>query len=571
MNNLRMLLWGFLALTVFWNFEFYQQDHLPAVTESTTAPAPQSNASALAATNRDLATSIPSQPAATSNNPATANTTVNPLSTDTPIVIAPEVTPRIQIDTDVLHLEINLKGAIIQKASLRTYTQSRDNNQPIVLIDSDNADTFGALQSGYQSNAGLSIGPQTIYQSPAATYTLADGQDTLEVPLTTDDGQGHQLTRTLLFKRGKYAVSMTDTLKNLSTTPWPVAGYVDLLKRWQKNERSMLNPNTYAFRGPAVFDGAKIQKLDLEPVNPDQMPKTAVSGGWVAAMQHHFVVVMVPEIKQNNQYEYLVKNHDYRLGFSAAQPQTINPNDTQTITTTLFIGPKLQDQLSAIGQKLEYTADYGRLTIIAEPLFWLLSMVHKIARNWGLTIIIVTILIKGAFYPLAQASGRSMAKVRLAQPRLKAIQERYKDNREELGRAMMEFYKREKINPLGGCLPTLLQMPVFIAFYWVLMESVEMRQAPFIFWLQDLSTKDPYYILPMLMAGAMFYQYKLNPTSPDPVQAKVFMFMPFVMSAMMAALPSGLVLYWVVNTLLTILQQYRINTLVAAEEAKLRT
>jgi YidC/Oxa1 family membrane protein insertase len=283
------------------------------------------------------------------------------------------------------------------------------------------------------------------------------------------------------------------------------------------------------------------------------------------------VVVVVPHADAATRYNYTVKDHDYRLGYEALKPAEIAPGESLQSSTTLFIGPKLQNQLAALGQKLEYTADYGRLTIIAQPLFWLLSMVNKIAINWGLTIIIVTIVIKAAFYPLAQASGRSMAKVRLAQPRLKAIQERYKDNREELGRAMMEFYKREKINPLGGCLPTLLQMPVFIAFYWVLMESVEMRQAPFVFWLTDLSTKDPFYILPMLMAAAMFVQYRLNPSSPDPVQAKVFMVMPFIMSIMMASLPSGLVLYWIVNTLLTIVQQYHINNVVAQEEAKLRT
>jgi YidC/Oxa1 family membrane protein insertase len=565
MNNLRMLLWGFLALSLFWNYQFYLQDHPPVVTPAPVAKPAESVAAAPPA-NPDLS---PSTPSATSSNP-TAAPNAN-TAADTALVNPPAATPRVSIDTDVLHLEVNLTGAVIQKATLTTYTQSRDNSQPITLIDSDNADSFGALQSGYKSTAGWSIGPNTRYTSEASEYRLADGQNTLSVPFNTDDGQGHKLTRTLVLTRGHYAIQINDTLTNTATTAWPVASYADVIKRWQKNERSMLNPSTYAFRGPAVYDGNKIQKLDVETVNAEQLPKTDVSGGWVAAMQHHFVVVVVPALQQSNHYEYVVKNHDYRLGYSASQTVGVNPNESQQFSTTVFVGPKLQEQLAALGQKLEYTADYGRLTIIAEPLFWLLSMVHKLAINWGLTIIIVTMLIKAAFYPLAQASGRSMAKVRLAQPRLKAIQERYKDNREELGRAMMEFYKREKINPLGGCLPTLLQMPVFIAFYWVLMESVEMRQAPFIFWLQDLSTKDPYYILPMIMAGAMFFQYKLNPTSPDPVQAKVFMFMPFVMSAMMSALPSGLVLYWVVNTLLTILQQVHINKVVAAEEHKLRT
>jgi len=557
MNNVRMLLWGVLALTLFWNYQFYQQDHpVSAVVETPKVTIPEAPAA-----NPNLAT--PS----TSTDSAVATTVKN----DADPMVAPPEGKTISIDTDVLHLEVNLLGATVQKAVLTQYTQSKDNQQPIVLIDSNNADTFAALQTGYKSTDGLSIGPKTQYTTSADHYEMGKDQSTLEVTFTADDQQGHQLTHTLLFKRGQYAIQVKDKLSNQSGSPWPVASYSDLVHRWQKNERSMFNPSTYAFRGPALFDGNKITKLNVEPVDPEQMPKSAVMGGWVAAMQHHFVVVAVPTSTQETQYHYSVKDHDYRLGFEQAKPIGIAPNDSLETSSTLFLGPKLQDQLSAIGQKLEYTADYGRLTIIAEPLFWLLSMVHKIAFNWGLTIIIVTILIKGAFYPLAQASGRSMAKVRLAQPRLKALQERYKDNREELGRAMMEFYKREKINPLGGCLPTLLQMPVFIAFYWVLMESVEMRQAPFVFWLQDLSTKDPFYILPMIMAAAMFTQYRLNPTSPDPVQAKVFMMMPFIMSIMMASLPSGLVLYWIVNTLLTILQQYHINKVVAAEELKLRT
>jgi YidC/Oxa1 family membrane protein insertase len=564
MNNLRMLLWGFLALTIFWNIQFFQQDHPTAVAPPVVAS--NTTSSALTQTSADLKTDASAAPSASTAPIAAATATNNDA-----LVNAPDATPRVMIDTDVLHVEVSLKGLTIQKASLNTYTQSKDNAEHIVLIDSDNADAFGALQSGYKSVAGQSLGPQSMYTSAQDHYSLAKDADTLEVPFTTDDGQGHSLKRTLVFKRGQYAITIHDSLTNGGKEPWLVSGYSDLIKRWQKNERSMFNPSTYAFRGPAVFDGTKITKLDVEPVNPDQMPKTDVAGGWIAAMQHHFVVVVVPHADAATRYNYTVKDHDYRLGYEALKPAEIAPGESLQNSTTLFIGPKLQNQLAALGQKLEYTADYGRLTIIAQPLFWLLSMVNKIAINWGLTIIIVTILIKAAFYPLAQASGRSMAKVRLAQPRLKAIQERYKDNREELGRAMMEFYKREKINPLGGCLPTLLQMPVFIAFYWVLMESVEMRQAPFVFWLTDLSTKDPFYILPMLMAAAMFVQYRLNPSSPDPVQAKVFMVMPFIMSIMMASLPSGLVLYWIVNTLLTIVQQYHINNVVAQEEAKLRT
>ncbi|MGB7904524.1 MAG: membrane protein insertase YidC, partial [Steroidobacteraceae bacterium] len=239
-----------------------------------------------------------------------------------------------------------------------------------------------------------------------------------------------------------------------------------------------------------------------------------------------------------------------------------------TFSETLFVGPKLQEQLQKAGPKLELTVDYGKLTILANPLFHLLEWVHKYVQNWGVTIIIVTILLKLLFYKLTEKSGRSMAKMRAIAPRIKSIQERYKDDREQLAKQTMELYKREKINPVAGCLPILVQIPVFLAFYWVLLESVEMRQAPFFGWIQDLSSKDPYFILPILMGFGMFAQFKLNPAPPDPMQAKMFAFMPVIMTVMMAWFPAGLVLYWLTNTLLSIAQQWQINRVVLAEAAK---
>ena len=232
---------------------------------------------------------------------------------------------------------------------------------------------------------------------------------------------------------------------------------------------------------------------------------------------------------------------------------------------TVFVGPKLQTQLAEIGPELDRVADYGWFTFLARPLFWLLRTIHDQVKNWGLAIIAVTVLLKLVFYPLAEVSGRSMAKMKFVQPRIKQIQETYKDDREKLGRAMMDLYKREKINPAMGCLPNLVQIPVFFAFYWVLIESVEMRQQPFAFWIQDLSARDPFFILPAIMAAAMFLQFKLQPSmSTDPVQQKVFMIMPLVLSATFALFPAGLVLYWVTNTLLTILQQWNINRRIEA-------
>jgi YidC/Oxa1 family membrane protein insertase len=259
---------------------------------------------------------------------------------------------------------------------------------------------------------------------------------------------------------------------------------------------------------------------------------------------------------------------------SAAGPlQPVGPGATALLKDTLFVGPKLQAQLEQTGPQLDLVADYGILTLLARPLFWLLEQAHALIGNWGWAIILVTALLKLVFYPLSEASGKSMAKMRVLAPRIKNLQDTYKDDREKLGKAMMEMYQREKINPLAGCLPILIQMPVFFAFYWVLLESVEMRQAPFLGWIQDLSAKDPFYVLPVIMAGAMFVQYKLNPAPPDPIQAKVFMILPLVMSVTFAFFPAGLVLYWVTNTILSIAQQWNINRRIeeAAKKGKAAT
>jgi YidC/Oxa1 family membrane protein insertase len=317
-----------------------------------------------------------------------------------------------------------------------------------------------------------------------------------------------------------------------------------------------------------VYDGGKVRKLNVED-EEDRKYRATITGGWSAALQHHFVVAAIPPPTAPHEFEINVNaNNDFTLTHRGPLV-AIPAGASQTLNETIFVGPKLQQQLEAAGPKLDLTADYGRLTIIAKPLFWVLERVHALVGNWGWAIIIVTFLIKLAFYKLTAASGRSMAKMRNLAPRIKSIQERYKDDRDQLGRQMMELYKREKINPLAGCLPILIQIPFFISFYWVLLESVEMRQAPFMGWITDLSSRDPYFILPAIMGAAMFAQFKLQPMpSADPIQAKIFMFMPLVMAGTMVFFPSGLVLYWLTNTLLSIAQQWRINKLVAEESKK---
>ena len=279
------------------------------------------------------------------------------------------------------------------------------------------------------------------------------------------------------------------------------------------------------------------------------------------------IAAIVPTSDEPFLYQLQVRGKEYLL--SATGPMlTVAPGGQARVAEKLFVGPKLQSQLAATGPKLERTDDYGKLTVIAQPLFGLLSWVDGLIGNWGWSIIVVTALIKLIFYPLSQASGRSMAKMRAVAPRMKQIQDSFKDDKEKLGRAMMELYKKEKINPLAGCLPMVVQIPFFISFYWVLLESVEMRQAPFLLWVNDLSARDPYFVLPLFMGAAMFAQFKLNPAPPDPMQAKIMQFMPLVMTAMMAWFPSGLVLYWLTNTVLSIAQQWRVNQIVQVEANK---
>jgi YidC/Oxa1 family membrane protein insertase len=332
--------------------------------------------------------------------------------------------------------------------------------------------------------------------------------------------------KTYVFKPGQYGFDVVYDVQNASGSDWQAASYLQFVRHVYPQERSMFDVESYAFRGPAIYDGKKYQKLDAED-KEDSAFQQAISGGWMAEMQHHFVTAAVPP--KGETYDFSLRREDEHSLVSYRGPlKSVPAGASATFSEKVFIGPKLQEELKATGPKLELTVDYGKLTILSQPLFWLLQKVHGFVGNWGLAIIIVTILLKLLFYKLTEKSGRSMAKMR-------AI---------------------------------LVQIPVFLAFYWVLLESVEMRQAPFFGWIQDLSSKDPFFILPILMGFGMFAQFKLNPQPPDPVQAKMFAFMPVIMTVMMAWFPAGLVLYWLTNTLLSIAQQWQINRVVEAEAKK---
>jgi YidC/Oxa1 family membrane protein insertase len=563
MDNQRVFVWAALALVLWLNYTTWQRDYAPApIAPAAAAPSSTANGSPA----EDTLPALPSE----ASSPQQQQPAAAPAPTEQPVETAATQSGVIRITTDVLSMDISTRGGELVRADLLKYPLVK--NRPDVPVR-----LLSPTPPVYVARSGLRAGdnvPQpnhlATFRSEASEYSLKAGEAKLVVPLTWSEG-GITVTKTYTFYPGTYRIDLTYDVNNQSGSDWKAASYVQLVRHYEHVERSYFRVETYAYRGPAIFDGKGYKKLDVED-EEDRAFKGSYVGGWMAALQHHFVAAAVPPPQASYDYQLsLNAQNDFTLGYRGPLTTVAN-GATQSFKETLFVGPKLQEQLQVTGPKLERVADYGKLTVISQPLFWLLEKVHNFVRNWGLAIIIVTFLIKLVFYKLTAASGRSMAKMRNVAPRIKAIQERYKDDREQLGRQMMELYKREKINPLAGCLPILIQIPFFLAFYWVLLESVEMRQAPFFAWITDLSVRDPYFILPILMGAAMFAQFKLQPMpSTDPMQAKVFAFMPVIMSVTMAWFPAGLVLYWLTNTLLSIAQQWRINKLVAAEQQHAKT
>lgn len=570
-TNARMFLWLGLVLALWLNYETWQRDYaLPVPPVATTAAAAPS-----AEEVTGLAASVP-QAAATTTVATTANAIRAVPAADVAGLAAPRapatptaVASTIKVVTDVLTVEVSLRGGDLVLADLAQYPLVKGEDARVRLLNTNPAN-FYLLQTGLTGAAGEARPTHLAdFESAQTEYRMTDGADELRVPLVWRDAEtGVTVTKTYVFKRGQYRIDLRYDVENAGAATWRAASYAQILRNDPPVETSMFSVESYAFQGPAYYDGIKYEKLDRDSAE-DRALSRDIQGGWIAGMQHHFVAAIVPAGAVTYRYSIKTEGNQYLL--STTGPSiTVAPSSGATFEETLFVGPKLQAQLEQAGPRLDLVADYGILTLLAKPLFWLLEQAYKLTTNWGWSIVLITLLLKLVFYPLSESSGKSMAKMRVLGPRMKNLQETYKDDREKLGRAMMDLYKREKINPLAGCLPILIQMPVFFAFYWVLLESVEMRQASFAFWIQDLSSRDPFFVLPIIMAGAMFVQYKLNPTPPDPIQAKVFMILPFIMSATFAFFPAGLVLYWVTNTLLSIAQQWNINRRIEAEAKKTR-
>jgi YidC/Oxa1 family membrane protein insertase len=473
----------------------------------------------------------------------------------------------VTVKTDVLDLVIDLDGGDIVRADLPEYPVDKTNpDLPVRLMDYTPEHRW-IFQTGLTSRRDTPAPThQASFMADRDSYVLADGSDSLEVHLTWSGPNGLSAEKIYTFRRGQYAIDLDLVVRNNGTEPWQTRAYAQMRRLHNPAPRKYMHVDTYSFTGPVLYDGSSRSKIRFSDLIGNPVKMTAADG-WVASIEHHFLGAIVPLTDEPTNYMAEAVSSDTYLLQAASPTQTVAPGAELRYPVRLFVGPKLHTQLSAAapGRDLTLAIDYRWLTVLAQPLFYLLNFVHGFVKNWGLSIILTTLLIKLAFYKLTATSGRSMAKMRKLAPRMKALQEKHKDDRQALSQAMMELYKREKVNPAAGCLPILIQMPFFFAFYWVLIESVEMRQAPFVLWIQDLSVRDPFYILPALMAVAMLFQMRLNPTPPDPVQARVTQIMPLLFAGLVAFFPSGLALYSLTNTVSSIAQQWRINHLVSKE------
>jgi len=554
MDNIRLILIFSLAAVSLLIYQAWLQDYGPATT-----------ARQVATTEKPAAA-----PGGSNGIPGLQSDAPKPPSSVLPLAASQTTTDSgqlITVQTDLMKVEISTKGGTIASAWLTDYAVAPESpDVKLRLLKPDTPNMF-VVQSGLIGSASDALPThEALFTSDSSQYALEPGQTSLTVPLFWTSPDGVQVRKNLRFQRGSYVVESTQEVLNNSAQPLIAREYAQL----QRTE--LIDPN--ASRFVSTYTGGvyytpedKYTKISFDQMREQKLDRS-VTDGWVAMIQHYFMSALIPPRGISETfYTNVLDGSRYIIG-KYSPPVVVNAGASHTFTNQVYIGPKLPSTLAAVAPGLELTVDFGWLTVIAQPIHWLLDMIYTIVGNWGWAIVVLTILIKLAFYKLSEASYKSMAKMRQITPRMQALKDRYGDDKERLNQAMMEMYKTEKINPLGGCLPILVQIPVFIALYWVLLESVELRQAPFILWIDNLSAPDPYFVLPLIMGISMFVQSKLNPAPPDPIQAKVMMSLPFVFTIFFAFFPAGLVLYWTVNNLLSIAQQWHITRNIDKEAAK---
>ena len=556
MDNSRLFLFAALIFVAMLLYQQWQADYgpqpKPAVeTETTAAPADGQ------------------PPLDTGDLPDQADTISNLAAgedTDTPAVpasAAADTSQLLSVDTDVIQASIDTRGGVVRSLKLKKYPTSLEQPNDWLELLHSHGDSAYIVQSGLLNEQGLAPTHHSTYQAEQTEYRLADDADELVVPLRWSQ-DGVEVVKTYRFRRGDYLIDVNHRVDNQSAQDWLGSQYRQL-QRSRPLETSRL---LYTYTGAVYYnEQTKYEKVDFDDMEDDQL-KLDSSGGWIAMIQHYFLSAWVPQQdEQNLIYTIaLTRNNpaSYAIGLRS-QNLLVPAGGSGEFSSQLFVGPKIVNRLEEIAPNLDLTVDYGVLTFLSKPLYWLLSWYHGFVGNWGVAIILLTLSVKALFYKLSETSYRSMAKMRKVSPRLKTLKERYGDDRQKMNQAMMELYKTEKINPMSGCLPILVQIPVFIALYWALLESVDLRQAPFIFWIKDLSVMDPFFVLPILMGISMVIQQKLNPPPPDPIQAKIMMALPFVFTVFFAFFPAGLVLYWVVNNVLSIAQQWVITKRIEAQ------
>ncbi|ELJ8586019.1 membrane protein insertase YidC [Vibrio cholerae] len=460
----------------------------------------------------------------------------------------------ITVSTDVLTLSIDTLGGDVVSAKLNQYSEELNSPESFVLLQNTQGHQFIA-QSGLVGPQGIDVtsNNRPVYQVSADSFTLAEGQDELRIPMTYQ-ANGIDYTKTFILKRGSYAVDVVFDVANNSGSEATLGMYAHLRQNLLDSGGNLAMPT---YRGGAYSTSdVRYKKYSFDDMKDRNLSApNDVTVNWVAMIQHYFASAWIPRDEPQAQLYSRVINNLGDMGIRTPN-KTIANGDKAEFEATLWVGPKLQDQMAATAPNLDLVVDYGWLWFIAKPLHWLLSVIQSFVGNWGVAIICLTFIVRGAMYPLTKAQYTSMAKMRMLQPKLQAMRERIGDDRQRMSQEMMELYKKEKVNPLGGCLPILLQMPIFIALYWALMESVELRHSPFFGWIHDLSAQDPYYILPLLMGASMFVIQKMSPTTiTDPMQQKIMTFMPVMFTFFFLWFPSGLVLYWLVSNIVTLIQQ----------------
>jgi YidC/Oxa1 family membrane protein insertase len=548
MDTQRLILFVIFSFSALFLWERWQSEHKPPV--PVTAPA--SNP----ATPTDT-------PRAAPGGAPTAAAPGTPM-TSAPVAATGET---IAIKTDRYMAAIDTLGAVITQVALTEHRDTDNADKPYVLLQKNENRTFlaesGLIGEGMPNH-------HTLWQALPGPRELAPGADTLELKLTATAPSGAKVLQTLTFHRGSYLIDVSYTVTNTGTAPIAPAAYFQLARDSKPTGvQSWGAPSAYT--GPVLYNETdKYKKLVFSDIDKGKVKfADKTDNGWIGMVEHYFVAAWLPSDAAKLTREFYVNRLDNLYYAGVKIPMgTIAPGATATLNVPLYVGPQEQDTLKSLAEGLDLVVDYGIFTVIAAPLFWLLKWLHSLLGNWGWAIIAMTVIIKSVFYPLNHASARSMAKMKIVAPKMKVLQEQYANDKQQLQLKMMELYKTEKINPLGGCLPILVQIPVFIALYWVLLAAVELRHAPWIGWIHDLSAPDPYFVLPVLYAITAYLQVKLSPTPiQDPVQARVMQIMPIAFSVMFLFFPSGLVLYWLINNAIQIFQQWHMNRLLTREAA----